>query len=356
MTRPSSRRTLTAAVTVVLLLVLVVVGSTVQVPFVALGPGPTVNTLGTTPRADSEVPVVEIGGATLDPVAGHLNLTTVSVSDGLTLFQAMGLWLSGTYSVQPRETQFPSDQTTDQTRQQNLRQMRDSESTATAAALSYLHRPTQLVAAEVAEDGPAASVLNVGDVIVSVDGRPVTPTSVALQQAVRAHQPGDRIVFGIRRGGQERSVTVTAQPRPGDAGVAYVGVTPEVRNADPELTISYHVFDDQGHDIGGPSAGLMLSLAIVDRLSPGELTHGRFVAGTGTVADDGVVGPIGGITHKTRAARDAGASVFLVPADNCAEAGTAVPDGLQLVKVTSLTSAIDALNALGAGRPVTGCS
>lgn len=349
MNGPSLRRILTVGVTVIVMLVLIVAGSTVQVPFVALGPGPTVNTLGELESDNRTAPVVEISGAPTKKVDGHLNLTTVSVNDGLSLFQAIGMWISGTYSVEPRETVFPPDQTTEQTQQQNQQQMTGSESTATAAALRYLKRPTKLVAALVAKDGPSASALRVGDQIVRVSGTAVSTTE-ELQKAVRARKPGDDITFEIVRGGATSTVTVKAAARPGETDVAYIGVTPEVRNADPALKIDYNV-----GDIGGPSAGLMLTLAVIDRLGTVDLTHGKFIAGTGTMDDDGDVGPIGGITHKTRAARDAGATVFLVPAANCSEATSDAPDGLQLVKVTTLNSAIDALAAVAAGTSAPHC-
>jgi PDZ domain-containing protein len=102
-------------------------------------------------------------------------------------------------------------------------------------------------------------------------------------------------------------------------------------------------------NIGGPSAGLMFSLAVVDKLTTGDLNGSKFVAGTGSIALDGAVGPIGGITHKMLAAREAGATVFLVPADNCAEAVTDPQDGLEMVKVESLESAVNALQTLSAG-------
>ncbi len=102
-------------------------------------------------------------------------------------------------------------------------------------------------------------------------------------------------------------------------------------------------------NIGGPSAGLMFSLAVVDKLTPGELNDGRNVAGSGTIDGEGKVGSIGGITHKLAAAREAGATVFLVPADNCAEAVSAKQDGMELVKVETLDSAVEALNTVSAG-------
>ena len=101
--------------------------------------------------------------------------------------------------------------------------------------------------------------------------------------------------------------------------------------------------------IGGPSAGLMFTLGIIDKLTDGDLTDGRFIAGTGTIDGDGKVGPIGGVLLKLITARDAGATVFLVPADNCAEAITQVPDGLQLVKVATVTDAMTALQTLKDG-------
>ena len=108
-------------------------------------------------------------------------------------------------------------------------------------------------------------------------------------------------------------------------------------------------------NIGGPSAGLMFSLAVVDKLTTGDLNGGKFIAGTGTITGDGEVGSIGGITHKMLAAKDAGATAFLVPADNCAEAKTAHDDDLQLIKVDTLRTAIDALKTYSAGGEPPGC-
>ena len=102
-------------------------------------------------------------------------------------------------------------------------------------------------------------------------------------------------------------------------------------------------------NIGGPSAGLMFTLAVIDKLTTGDLNDGKFVAGTGTIDRDGKVGSIGGITHKMLAAQEAGATVFLVPADNCDEAKTAHDDGLELVKVDNLDQAVDALKHISAG-------
>ncbi|MBD1318575.1 PDZ domain-containing protein [Gordonia hankookensis] len=343
--QPGHRRIATVAVTALVFVALLFVGTTVQVPFVALGPGPTVNTLGTL----DDKSVVDITGTPTDPTTGNLNLTTVSVTDGMSMFQALGMWMSGTYTLEPRDRLYPPDQSPDDVQQQNQQEMTGSEDSATAAALRFLHRPTKVVVVSVAPNGPSANVLRQGDQVLTVAGKPVS-TTAEMQAAVKGNAPGTAVPIEIDRGGAKQTVTVTLTARPDDPKVGYLGVTPEVVNADPALKISYNV-----GDIGGPSAGMMLSLAVIDRLSPGELTHGKFIAGTGTIDEDGAVGPIGGITHKTRAARDAGATVFLVPQRNCAEAASDAPDGLTLVKVDTLQGAVDALGDVGAGRPAPHC-
>ena len=105
-------------------------------------------------------------------------------------------------------------------------------------------------------------------------------------------------------------------------------------------------------DVGGPSAGLMFTLAVIDKMSAGDLNGGKFVAGTGTIDPVGKVGPIGGIQYKMVAAREAGAETFLVPADNCAEGRSMGDDCMELVKVDTLSGAVDSLHTLtSGGRP-----
>jgi PDZ domain-containing protein len=108
-------------------------------------------------------------------------------------------------------------------------------------------------------------------------------------------------------------------------------------------------------NVGGPSAGMMFALAIIDKLTPSNLTGGKFIAGTGEIEVDGAVDPIGGIQQKMAAARAAGATVFLAPADNCSDTAGSVPAGLRVVKVSTLRGAIGALKAVKAGKPVPSC-
>jgi PDZ domain-containing protein len=106
--------------------------------------------------------------------------------------------------------------------------------------------------------------------------------------------------------------------------------------------------------VGGPSAGLMFSLGIIDTVTPGDLTGGKHIAGTGTISPDGLVGPIGGIEQKLQGARAGGATLFLAPAANCQEVAGRIPDGLQVVRVETLAEARDAVERAGNGQDTSG--
>ncbi|MCX5199611.1 hypothetical protein OOK31_38010 [Streptomyces sp. NBC_00249] len=139
-----------------------------------------------------------------------------------------------------------------------------------------------------------------------------------------------------------------SQSAAADAALGYLHKDPKAVKVDLNLA-----------DVGGPSAGLLFSLGIVDKLdgdgSGGDLTGGRSIAGTGTITADGTVGAVGGVALKTQAAQRDGASVFLVPEAECSDAKSELPEGLQLIPVTSLTGAVDALRALNQGKPVPSC-
>lgn len=316
--------------------------TSLPVPLVALGPGPTYDTLGAVDGAA----VVTVAGLPTFPTTGHLNMTTVAVSDRLTFVDVLVAWAAGARQVVPRSQIFPPGKTDDQVRQENTQQFATSETNAEQAALAQLGLPTRVVVGAVVPDSPAAGALRVGDELVAVSGRTVT-SPAAVADALAGTTPGQTVTVTYRRDGQERRADV-ALARSGDRPQGLLGVRPAVEPRSGDITISLG-------DIGGPSAGLMFALAVVDKLSPGELTGGRFVAGTGAIAADGDVAPIGGIPFKMRAARDAGATVFLVPDANCAEAAANAPDGLQLVRVTALGDAVRQLEALDAGRPAAAC-
>lgn len=339
-----NRRILTLVAALVPVLVLGLAGSVFTVPFVALGPGPTYNTLG---EVDGKQ-VVDVQGVEVDPTSGNLNMTTVSVRDGLNIFEAFGFWASGDHGLVPRAEVYPPGVPREQIEQDNAQEFENSEAAAEVAALHYLDLPTVVLVGEVGEEAPARGVLEPGDELISIDGTPVAaPKDVVA--AVSSRAPGDVLTMVVRRDTAERTVDVTLGARPDDPAKGYLGVTP-TEGARPPMEVTFNLAD-----IGGPSAGLMFSLALIDKLSPGELDDGRFVAGTGTIDQDGAVGPIGGIQYKMAAARDEGAETFLVPAANCPEARQRTPEGLRLVKVETLDGAVRSLRDLAAGAEVPNC-
>ena len=153
--------------------------------------------------------------------------------------------------------------------------------------------------------------------------------------------PGDRVTIGFTREGKSQTVEIETRADPKNPRDARIGI--QIR---PLFDLPIKIDNNVGERIGGSSAGTMFALAIYDRLTPGALTGGLDVAGTGTVTPDGVTGPIGGIRQKIVTAAEAGAEVFLVPAANCAEALAGSDHGMRLVKVSELDDAIDALEAL----------
>jgi PDZ domain-containing protein len=325
----------------------------VPVPYVILSPGPTLNTLGKGPAGRS---LIQITGHPVYPTAGHLNLVTVSFqggpSDSLNVFAALRAWLTPHEAVVPQEELFVPGQTQQQVVQQDTQQMTGSQQTATAAALCVLGIKFQVVdtVAMVAKGLPADGVLRQGDVITAVDGKPVTCKASAAS-LIRARSPGDPVTLTVARtaGGGHRVIRRFHLKTAAIQGTPVVGVKVAERYVFP-FNVKIRV-----GDIGGPSAGLMFALGIVDKLTPGNLTGGRFVAGTGEISADGTVSAIGGIQQKMAGARQAGATLFLTPAANCADTSGAVPAGMRLVKVRNLAGAVSALRALAAGRSVPSC-
>ncbi|MEU6132415.1 PDZ domain-containing protein [Saccharopolyspora sp. NPDC047091] len=340
-----SRRTWTLLTSVILVAAFGLLGAFAPVPFVALGPGPTYNTLG----EEAGTPVIRIDGQRTYPTAGHLNMTTVSVTDHLSMLGALGLWVSGRYALAPREVYYPPEKTEQQIEQENTQAFNDSQTDAETAALHHLGYPTKVLAGTVVNGSPADAVLEPGDQLIAVDGKPITDPP-SLQAAIAASKPGEQVGLTFRHGDEpQRTVPVTlgasSDGRPqGFLGVGAVG-RPDVP-FDIKISLA---------DVGGPSAGLMFSLAIVDKLTPGELNGGKFIAGTGEIDAVGNVGPIGGIPFKMTMAREAGATTFLVPAGNCSEAKSQAPDGLQLVRVGTLDEATKALDTMRDGGMPPSC-
>jgi len=338
-----SRRSLTLLIASVGTAVAIAVSVLVPVPYVILGPGPTLNTLG---KDSSGQPLITISGHASYPTTGHLNMVTVSYQgcqgNRFNIFTALVAWLNPHQAVVPESEICPAGQTQKQTQEQDTQEMTSSQETATAAALTQLHIPysTQVVVALPEKGFPAYGVLKAGDVINSVDGQPVTSPG-GLSKLIYAHPAGSTLTVVITRDGQKRQVQVGTRQSGGHPvmGVQITG----------QYQFPFQVKISVG-DIGGPSAGMMFALGIIDKLTKLDLTAGRFIAGTGEITPAGQVQPIGGIQQKMVGARNAGATIFLTPAANCADTKGAVPAGMRLVKVSTLNQAVTYLEALKSGQ------
>ena len=329
--------------------VLGLVGGLVKVPYVSIGPGPTYDTLG---RVNDQV-VVQVEGEKTYETSGQLRMTTVSVSDDITLFGALGMWVSGRHALMPRDEYFGPGQTEEDLERENTKMFQDSQSDAEVAALRYLDYPVKVVAQEITRDAPADEVLEPGDRLVEVNGRRIQ-VQEDVREALKGTKPGDKVSITFQREDQPEQTKTVTLGKASDFGSddreeGFLGLLP-IDRADVEFETTFHL-----EDVGGPSAGLIFALAIVDKLTPGELEDGETVAGTGEIDVKGNVGLIGGISFKLEAAQDAGAETFLVPEDNCAEAKANAPDGLRLVKVDTLASAVEALEDLEEGRNPPSC-
>lgn len=328
-----------------LVVLLTAASAMLPVPYVVLQPGPTTNTLGGTKGE----PLIQVEGRRTYAARGHLDLTTVAVfggpDDPVDLLTALRGWLDRTVAVVPEDAYFPTDKSPGEVERETARQMRQSQDNATAAALRQLgiEVTTTVVVGSITGDTPADGRLQQGDVVVAVDGEPVR-TESAVRRLIAARQPGDPVVITVVRDGERMRLRLRTVPFPEDPGHPIVGFTPRTMHEFPfEVRIRLH-------QVGGPSAGLMFALGIVEKLTPGDLTDGAYVAGTGAIDDRGRVQPIGGIQQKLVAARRAGATTFLTPADNCGEAVAARPEGLRLVRVATLDDALQALDAIKTSR------
>ena len=344
-----TRRGWTIVLSFAIAAVLGLLGGLVQVPYVSIGPGPTYDTLGS---VDDQV-VVQVEGEKTYKTSGQLRMTTVSIKDDVSLFGALGLWVSGRNALMPREEYFGPGQTEDDLQRENKKMFQDSQSDAEVAALRYLKYPVKVVAQEITRGAPADQVLEPGDRLFEVNGHEIK-VQEDVRDALKGTKPGQAVEISYEHGDQPRETKAVKLGKASDYGSddraeGFLGLLP-IDRADVNFQTTIHL-----EDVGGPSAGLIFALAIVDKLTPGELEKGKTVAGTGEIDVKGNIGLIGGIPFKLVAASDAGATTFLVPEGNCAEAKANAPDGLRLVKVDTLDSAVKALEMINDGKNPPGC-
>ncbi|WP_375163504.1 PDZ domain-containing protein [Microbacterium sp.] len=327
-------------------LVALVVLTFLPTPYVIQRPGPVYDTLGTAATENGEeVPLIRIEGAETFETAGTLDLTTVQVVGNRertpSWFELALAWTDSSRAVVPLESVFPEGVTSEQRDERNAVLMVDSQHEATAAALGELGYDTgaRVQVVEAVDGTPSEGLLEADDVITAIDGSPVTSAKV-LRQAIQDAE-GAEVSLSVLRGDEERTVSLTPEKHvEGDETVWLIGIT---------LRTDYHFPIDvtiQLDNVGGPSAGMMFALGIVDTLTPGELNGGERIAGTGTIEADGTVGPIGGIRQKLYGAQSAGAEFFLAPESNCDDVVGHVPDGLQVIRTATLDESLAALEVI----------
>ncbi|WP_296666113.1 S16 family serine protease [Demequina sp.] len=337
-----SRRSTVMSITGLATSALIAVLTVLPSPYAIGGAGPTFDTLG---EVDG-VPLVSIAGAPTYASTGELRLTTVSVSRAgsqpFTLGRVLAGWASPRQYVVPEEEVFGTPDQEDVVEQQAEADWITSQESATVSALEALGVPVpaELVVYDTVEGSNAVGLLLKGDVLTAVDGEPV-PSYASLKEAIATRQPGDPITMTVERDGVTLSETFLTVDD--GAGGAAVGVY-----IDPtfDLPIDVTVEIDS---VGGPSAGMMFSLAIMDMLTELDELNGASVAGTGTIDAGGDVGPIGGIRMKLYGAVDDGARWFLAPVENCADVRGNIPEGLSVVAVETLDDAYEAVTRIGAG-------
>lgn len=294
---------------------------------------------------------IAVDGATTYPPTGDILFLTVAV-DRLTWLEWFETKFQDHVAVYDVDKIF-GNQSKQESEKVNAQLMSQSKSSAELAALHKLGYTVfddvgAVVAQDPASDSPSAGRLRLNDVVVAVDGQPIT-TRDQLVQAIRSRPAGTSVRLRVQRAdapSDERTETVVLGSRRDDqtgATVTVLGVSVETRRVQRDLPVNVTIDSAQ---VGGNSAGLAFALALIDDLTPGELTGGARVAVTGTIDPDGNVGLVGGIPQKAVAARKAGAVAMLVPRDQLDEAAPNA-GGMQLIPVSTLDEAITALEQFG---------
>lgn len=311
--------------------VMSIVAWNLELPYLAYSPGPISD------AADSVV----AEDVTVYPPQGELLMLTVSTQD-VNIFEAAIAGVDPRVDLVRKEAVRRAGETDEEYRSRVLQQMDDSNFRAVAVALDYLGYdmvPTEVVIDSVLEDVPAELLLEPGDTIRAINGSTVT-TVGDVTTALEELAPGDVIQMRLERNGSIVEVEVELAEKEDEPGEPLIGI------GLGELTEAPFPIAIQTGDVGGPSAGMMHTIAIIDSLTEGELTGGRVIAGTGTIQADGSVGNIGGIRQKVVGAEAAGAEYILVPQGNYESALTAERESIEIVPVATLEDAIGFLESL----------
>jgi PDZ domain-containing protein len=310
----------------------------VKLPYFAMAPGPT----------EEVADLVTFGdGVAIHPTTGDLYLLTVTLREVNPFEWFEARYLDDRVDLLERQVIRPPGVTEEQVRRTNLQAMNESIDTAIYVALSRLGYEVEFVGdgievLQVVEGTPGDGVIEVGDRFTAVAGQ-VVATAEEASAVIRSHAIGDTITLMGTRGDEPLELSVTLVEHTQIPGAPMIGVVFDTINLAMDLPIDVDV---DARNIGGPSAGMMYALALIDLLTEEDLTGGHRIAGTGTIRFDETVGPIGGVRQKVFAARAIGAEIVFVPIDNYPDALTAAGDGIAIVPIATLQEALDFLRAL----------
>jgi Lon-like protease len=334
------RQRVIAVVAVLALVGLVFALNFYKLPVVALSPGPMEDVLTR----------LKVEGSPVYDSEGKLYLTSVGIDDNVRFYEALLDMANRDVELVPRGDIYPDEQDSEKIDQENAVLMDVSKETATVVALrevGYEIEPSGVQVTDVADGTPADGKLRPGDRILAIDGRAVASTD-EVRTAITRHKVGQRVAFRVERGGAEKKV---AMPVAEVEGQPRVGIALHDLFADLPVKVTI----ETENNIGGPSAGLMFTLSIIDKLTREDLTAGRRIAGTGAIALNGDVDPVGGVAEKLIAVRRQGVDTFLIPAGNCDGVRGRVPDGLRLVKVSKVEEALRFLRDREVAATAPGC-
>lgn len=327
------------SIIIVVLVVALLSAFYLPVNYVVESPGPTFNTIGKFDGQD----LISVEGKKTYPTTGALDMTTVMVSGGpgrdITVGHAILAILEPQRDLIPRPLVYDESQTRQQVDEQSSAMMAHSQTDAVAAALHAqdIDFTRKFMVMGFTETTKADGLLKLKDEILTADGRPIAGVAALRQQLTDLEE--DTITLGLMRDSKEIDVDVPVVTN--ESGERVIGVL---------LSNTYEFpFDVKVNldDVGGPSAGLMFSLAIVDKMTPGDMTGGKHFAGTGTIDADGTVGSIGGIPQKVAGAQQQGAEYFLAPEENCAQLRGRVPAGITVFSVKNLSDARKIVEQIG---------
>lgn len=325
-------------------------------PVVINYPGPTFDVLG---KDSKQTPLIEVKGAKTYPDNnGQLRMTTVSSLGGpgsmVSGWDLIVAVFSPNTTILPEDMVYPRNVSSKDIKKLGVQQMDQSQLSAEAVALETLGYDVNITwsVAEIAKGSPAAGILRKKDVVQTISRPGQTPVSVHtvedLRKFLKGVPGGDTVELGIIRNGAAQTVSMKTAPVKLAKGKTGKGSQLSIylaSDVDVPLDITFHL-----KDVGGPSAGTMFALGIVEQLTPEHLTGKSVIAGTGTIDLAGKVGPISGIEQKMAGAKADGAKFFLAPAENCNEVVGNIPKGLRVAKIATFSEALDTVQKIRDGK------